>query len=214
MRMRMNKRISLVSLLVFACCLQAGAQSITDLFGKGGAGDVLDSVVSQLDVVPKNIEGEWSYSGSAVQFSGDNVLMNAASGLAVGSVESKIDDYLAAVGIKDGIFSYTFKADGSFLTSFNGMDFPGSYTFSKEEKTLVLEYGKVGKFEGVSLKTNVSVGTKTLQLLFNADKLLNFLTEISAVAGGESSQLSMLSSLLEQYDGMMLGFELTRVSRR
>lgn len=43
---------------------------------------MVGSVVEQLDVIPKNIEGNWEFSGSAVKFTGDNVLMNAASELA------------------------------------------------------------------------------------------------------------------------------------
>lgn len=209
----MRRYLAAFILSAMSCLVQANAQSLSDLFGKGGVNDIVESVVDQLDVIPKNIQGTWSFSGSAVQFTGDNLLMNAASELAVNTVEDKLDEYLSAVGVKEGLFSYTFNADGTFSTHLKNMDFPGKYTFSKEEKTLVLDYGASGQFKGFSIRTNVSVGARRLQLLFNADKLLKLLTEISSAVGNESSQLGMLTSLLEQYEGMQLGFELTRSSK-
>ena len=59
------------------------------------------------------------------------------------------------------------------------MNFSGQYTFSQEEGTIELDYGKNEKLKGVSLKTDVSVSRNSMQLLFNADKLLDFISKIS-----------------------------------
>lgn len=122
-------------------------------------------VVEQLDVIPKNIEGNWEFSGSAVKFTGDNVLMNAASELAAGKVEDQLNEYLQKVGIRQGLFS--------------------------------------------SLKTDVSVSLNSMQLLFNADKLLDFISKITSTVG--DSKIGALASLIDQYDGLKIGFELSRV---
>lgn len=205
----MNKSVMLAALLLTIGGAQAQGQSIKELLSNGGVRDVVESVVDQLDVIPKNIEGNWEFAGSAVKFTGDNLLMNAASELAVGTVEDQLDEYLQMVGIGPGLFSYSFNEDGSFSTSFKQAKFPGEYTWSREEKTLQLDYGRNEKLKGISLKTNVTVGANTMQLLFNADKFLDFVSRISASAG--DSKLGALSSLLEQYDGMQIGFKLTRV---
>lgn len=126
---------------------------------------MVGSVVEQLDVIPKNIEGNWEFSGSAVKFTGDNVLMNAASELAAGKVEDQLNEYLQKVGIRQGLFS--------------------------------------------SLKTDVSVSLNSMQLLFNADKLLDFISKISSTVG--DSKIGALTSLIDQYDGLKIGFELSRV---
>ncbi len=166
-------------------------------------------VVEQLDVIPKNIEGKWEFSGSAVKFTGDNVLMNAASELAAGKVEDQLNEYLQKVGIRQGLFSYVFNADGTFTTTFNKMNFSGQYTFSQEEGTIELDYGKNEKLKGVSLKTDVSVSLNSMQLLFNADKLLDFISKITSTVG--DSKIGALASLIDQYDGLKIGFELSRV---
>jgi hypothetical protein len=47
-----------------------------------------------------------------------------------------------------------------------------------------------------------------MSLLYDADKLLKFLTTISAVSN--NSTLKSLSTLLESYDGMLIGWELQK----
>ena len=128
---------------------QVYGQSFKDLLNKGK--DVVGPVVEQLDVIPKNIEGNWEFSGSAVKFTGDNVLMNAASELAAGKVEDQLNEYLQKVGIRQGLFSY----------------------------------------------------------VFNADKLLDFISKITSTVG--DSKIGALTSLIDQYDGLKIGFELSRV---
>lgn len=206
---KIKKIFVVLSAALLLGTVSANAQSLKELFSNGGVKSVVESVVDQLDVIPTNIEGNWTFSGSAVKFTGDNMLMNAASELAVGKVEDTLNEYLAKVGIKEGLFSYTFNEDGTFSTSFNQAKFPGQYTFSLQEKTLELDYGKNEKLKGIALKTNVSVGTSTMQLLFNADKLLEFISKITSSVG--DSKLGALTSLLDQYDGMQIGFELSRV---
>lgn len=203
----MKKAMMIIAALLFVGGVQVYGQSFKDLLNKGK--DVVGSVVEQLDVIPKNIEGNWEFSGSAVKFTGDNVLMNAASELAAGKVEDQLNEYLQKVGIRQGLFSYVFNADGTFTTTFSKMNFSGQYTFSQEEGTIELDYGKNEKLKGVSLKTDVSVSLNSMQLLFNADKLLDFISKITSTVG--DSKIGALASLIDQYDGLKIGFELSRV---
>ncbi len=89
------------------------------------------------------------------------------------------------------------------------MNFSGQYTFSQEEGAIELDYGKNEKLKGVSLKTDVSVSLNSMQLLFNADKLLDFISKITSTVG--DSKIGALTSLIDQYDGLKIGFELSRV---
>lgn len=206
----MNKTAAIIFLLLTSCGMQMYGQSLKDLFNKETIRDIAGSVVEQLDVLPKNIDGTWEYAGTAVKFTGDNILTTAASQIASGQIETRLDEYLQIVGIREGAFSYTFNADSTFTTSFNKMDFPGRYTFSEEANTIELDYGKNEKLRGITLKTQVSVSLTSMELLFNADKLLDFINKISSSAG--NSKLSMLNALTSQYDGLKIGFELTRKS--
>ena len=129
---KIKKIFVVLSAALLLGTVSANAQSLKELFSNGGVKSVVESVVDQLDVIPKDIEGNWTFSGSAVKFTGDNMLMNAASELAVGKVEDTLNE------------------DGTFSTSFNQAKFPGQYTFSQQEKTLELDYGKNEKLKGVA----------------------------------------------------------------
>lgn len=92
------------ALFAAACPQQAEGQSLKDLFNKKGIEGIVNTVVEQMDIIPENITGHWEYAGTAVKFTGDNMLMNAASELASGQVEEKLDEYLQIIGLKEGVF--------------------------------------------------------------------------------------------------------------
>ena len=203
-----NTMLVLAAALVFSAGTSMQAQSLKDLLNKDNIKNVVSAVADRLDIIPENIAGTWEYSGAAVEFTSDNTLAGAASVLASGKVEEKLDEYLAKIGLEDGLFVYTFNADSTFSTTFKKMTFSGTYSFSPEEDTIVLDYGKTGRLKGVSLKTGVSVSATDMKLLFNADGIIDFLARISSSAG--DSKLKALNALISQYDGMKIGFELKR----
>ena len=135
--------------------------------------------------------------------------MSAASELAAGQVEDKLDEYLQKTGLRQGTFSYVFETDSTFTTVFNKMKFPGTYRFSPEADTIELDYGKSERLKGFTIKTQVTVGINSMELLFNADRIIEFIGKISSSSG--DTKLKALSSLISQYDGMKIGFGLTKV---
>ena len=60
------------------------------------------------------------------------------------------------------------------------------------------------------LKMNAAVVfmDNQLSLLFEADKLLDFISKLSSLSG--STTLQSISKLTEQYDGVKLGFDLKK----
>lgn len=194
--------------LLAAGTVQTKAQSLKDLLNKENVEDIVNTITDQLDIIPENIEGEWEYNSIDVKFTGDNALMNAASEVAVSKIEDKLTEYMQIIGLKEGTFGYRFNPDGSFTTSFLKLDLPGKYTFSSEEDTIELSYGSEGKLKGVKMKATAKVNATNLELLFNADKLMEFLGKISS--SSENSKLGALGQLVSQYDGLKIGFALKR----
>lgn len=186
----------------------ARAQSLKDLLNKDNIEDIVNTITDHLDIVPENIAGKWEYSSVSVKFTGDNALMNAASEVAVRKVEERLTGYLQAIGLNEGSFGYDFNTDGTFSTSFLKMELPGKYTFFSEEDSIELSYGSTGKLKGLKMKAATKVNATSLELLFNADRLMDFLGKIASSSG--DSELGALSYLVGQYDGMKIGFELKR----
>lgn len=192
---------------MFLFCGQANAQSLKDLLNNINLKDAAESILDNSDIFRQSLTGTWEYSGAAVKFTSDNVLMTAASGLASSQIEEKLDEYLRKIGLVPGAFSYEFRQDSIFTTVFGKMRFSGTYSFSQDDEEIVLDYGISDKLKGFSINAQASVTAARLDLLFNADKLLEFIGKISSSTG--DSKLNVLSSLVSQYDGLKIGFELT-----
>lgn len=217
----MKRFLAITAIMAAALAAETGAagQSLKDLLNKGkdivnneNVQDIVGSVTESLgiDLTPDDIEGTWDYSGTAVKFTGDNILANAASTLASSQVESKLNEYLQKIGLKEGTFSYTFNADSTFTNTFLKQTLKGTYSIVKGEDgdTLQLKYGKSEKLDFLTLNTTVDMGTDKTEFLFNADRLLDFIGKISSSAN--NSTLKSLSALTSNYDGLKIGFQVTK----
>ena len=123
-------------------------------------------------------------------------------------MEKKLKDYCAKIGIIEGAFNYTFNTDSTFTSVLKSCTLKGTYSFNADDKTMELHYGKIGKSKLTTMTAHVVVTNDQLSLLFNADKLLDFLTKLSAVS--KNTTLQALNKLASQYDGLMMGFELKK----
>ena len=161
-------------------------------------------------VVPKeltaaNLTGTWEYVSPAVMLEGDNALKNVAGNVAAGEVEKKLQSYCDKIGLKAGTFSYTFNDDNTFTCLFKGKTLKGTYTLQESDKTIQLKYGNL-KLANISAQ--VVLTQDELALLFNADKLLDFLGKLSAVSG--SATLQAVNKLTDQYEGFKVGLQLKK----
>jgi hypothetical protein len=62
--------------------------------------------------------------------------------------------------------------------------------------------------KGFTMTASVNITSSQLDLMFNADKLLDFIGKVSS--SSNNSTLAAISAIAQQYDGMKLGFELKK----
>ena len=177
------------------------AQSWTDLFNKDNISKVVSAVTGKTEAI--NMIGTWTYRGSAVEFESDNLLMQAGGAAASAIAESKMNEKLSKIGIKDGQMSFTFNADSTFTSTVGKKKMSGTYSYNAKTKQVNLTYLRL-----LNMNAKVNCSSGSMELLFNSDKLL----KIMAFLGSKSSSaaLKTVSSLADQYDGMMLGFDLRK----
>lgn len=187
---------------------EAYGQSWKDLLNSSTVKDAVASVTGGQKLTAKNLEGTWTYVNPAVQLEGDNALKNVAASVAAGEIEKKLKAYCAKVGIIEGMFNYAFNTDSTFTNALKKKTLSGTYSLNPEEKTVELHYALGGKWKVTTLTAQVVIAGDQLSLLFNADKLLDFLGKLSSVSN--NSTLKAVNKLASQYDGMMLGFELKK----
>ena len=205
------KRIISVILMAGALCLAgqtASAQSLTDLLKKVTDNETVRTVVEGVTgtTLPVDVKGTWTYSGTAVKFESEDILKSTAATLAASQVEEKLDQYVAKAGIKEGTFSFTFNEDNTFTATVKGKAFNGTYTLSDDYKTISLQFGKA-----IGLKpftAAISATSSQLDLLFQADKLLELLGKLTS--SSSNSTLKTIGTVVNQYDGMKLGLELKK----
>lgn len=187
---------------------QAYGQSLKDLLNSSAVKDAVTSVTGGKKLTVENLAGTWTYTNLAVQLEGDNALKNVAGSVAAGELEKKLKTYCAKVGIVEGMFNYVFNNDSTFTNALKKKTLKGTFSINPDEKIVELKYALGGKLKVTTLTAHVVISGDELSLLFNADKLLDFLSKISSIS--DNTTLKMVNKLASEYDGMMLGFELKK----
>ncbi|EJX01887.1 hypothetical protein EVA_10007 [gut metagenome] len=185
------------------------AQSWKDLFNKENIGKVvnkenIEKVVS--DISGKNtagMTGTWRFTGSAIELKADNILNQAGGDVAATLAEKKLNEQLAKHGITEGKLSFTFQADSTFQAKLNNRNMDGTYSYDETSRLINLKFNKL-----LNLQTKITCTSTHMDMLFNSDKLLKLITFLSSKS--KSTTLKSISSLTENYNGMMLGFSLKK----
>lgn len=173
---------------------------------------ITGTITSKLDL---SVEGTWKYSETEVQFKSDNLLTKAGGSLALSSVESTITKIFGKLGI-DGSWTFTFQSDNSFtqtaVIAGKTINLKGTYALDNENNTISLSYQALGKVNlGTVNAIYANTGT-SLSILFDAHIFYDLLKKIVSAASSFSSSaiVSTLSAVVDKYDGMLLGFKMTR----
>lgn len=144
----------------------------------------------------------WKYSKPGCAFTSENLLAQAGGEIAVNKVEEKLSEYYSKFGFSSSNTYFTFKTDGTFAAKIDGKSWQGNYTF--DEKTHAIQMkGLILSMSGYATKT-----ANGISLLFDQKKLLNLIKTIGSLKG--NSTLSALGTIANNYDGMRVGFEMTK----
>ena len=144
----------------------------------------------------------WKYSKPGCAFTSENLLAKAGGEIAANKVEEKLSEYYSKFGFSGSNTYFTFNTDGTFAAKIDGKSWQGNYTF--DEKTHAIQMkGLLLSMSGYATKT-----TNGISLLFDQKKLLNLIKTIGSLKG--NSTLSALGTIANNYDGLRVGFEMTK----
>ena len=144
----------------------------------------------------------WKYSKPGCAFTSENLLAKAGGEIAASKVEEKLSTYYNKFGFSSSNTQFAFTTDGNFSAQIDGKPWQGSYTFDEKTHAIQLK-GLLLSASGYATKT-----TNGISLLFDQKKLLNLIKMLSAFKG--SSTLSAVGTIANSYDGMRVGFEMTK----
>ena len=206
---KVTKRV-LVAILTIIGINTTNAQSLSDLFSGdlgGTLGNIIEGVFTSSNIDIADLEGEWTITGPAVSFKSDDFLKNAGGLAAASMIETKIEPYYTKYGLTGA--KLVIDTEGNYsLQIKNKYNISGTITRSEgaAQGTFDFNFGLLGK-KVTSLTTYVQKTPKTMDIMFDASK---FKTIISAIANISGMRLAKTaSSLLNQYEGLCIGFKLT-----
>lgn len=193
------KKLILLFALFCATSVQADAQGLKDILQ-----GVAKTVVGDKATTETSLIGTWDYVGPDCQLKGDDILKNIGGEAAGEEVEKKMEAIYAKAGLNT--IQYTFNEDKTCSYTIKGKKVNGTYEFDAEAKTVTIKAGKLG------VKTTAHIVTlgSNMSFVFDADKILSVVKTITGVASKLNSSAATINKLTEQFNGMMIGFELKK----
>ena len=193
------KKIVCIMALLCAFTVQANAQKWKDVLS-----GVVQTVVGDKATTETSLIGTWSYVGPDCQLKGDDILKNIG-GIAAGEeVEKKMEALYVKTGLNT--IQYTFNEDNTCSYTIKGKKIEGTYEFNPEAKTVTITTGRFG----VKTVANVVTLGSNMSFVFDANKIFSVVKTITGVASTVNTSASAINQLIEQFDGMMIGFELKK----
>ena len=146
----------------------------------------------------------WKYSKPGCAFTSENLLAKAGGEIAASKIEEDLSKYYSKFGFSKSNTYFTFKTDGTFAAKIDGKSWNGTYTFDEKTHAIQLK-GLLLSASGFATRT-----TNGISLLFEQKKLLTLVKTLSKLNLTGSTTMSAVSSIVDNYDGVRIGFEMTK----
>lgn len=168
----------------------------------GILGNILGKVIGSNKLSQADLVATWRYSAPGCAFTSDNLLAKAGGEIASNKIESQLATYYQKAGFSNSNTYFTFNSDGTFNAKIDGKSWNGKYTLDESTQAIQMK----GLF--LTLNGYVARHSNGISLLFESKKLLTLVQTLTALSG--NSTLSAIGNLSKNYDGVRIGFELTK----
>lgn len=212
-----------IAAIVSLSSMTAQAQSLKDILGGlagssdstktsssnplGTLGSVLGNVLANDKFTVDDIVGSWNYSSPVVSFQSDNALKKIGGAGAATAVENKLAPYYKTIGLTST--TLTVDADHNFTMKLGVAQLKGTIE-KAEDGGLVFAFNAFGKISLGKVSAHATKAGSTLNLTFDATKLIQILTKVAGVLN--NTTLKAVTDLVNSYDGIYIGFKLNKQS--
>lgn len=196
------KKFLLIVLAALAGAFGAGAQnSSADILG--ALGNFINNATASSSFSVDDLTGTWNYSGPAVSFQSENALQNIGGAAAATALEGQLEPYYRRLGFNRT--SLTVDAEHNFTLRLGLVQLKG--TVEKDENgQLQFNFSAFNRIPLGKVAANATKSGKKLNVTFDATRFVNILNRVSGALNNNT--LSALTTLLNSYDGVYLGFKL------
>lgn len=208
----------MTSLLLAAAPATSASPDITDLLkgaaSKIGGGDgstalsglkgAVEGMIAKSDLTAADLVGDYKYSAPAVSLQSDNALQKLGGSAATGVIVDKLAPYYQKAGLTS--MTATFREDGTCEFKVKKATVTGTYE-RNESGDFTFNFKAVKKIPLGKMNAHVEKIGKKITLTFDASKLIKLVNAVASVSG--QSSLQAAAKMLNSYDGLYAGFELT-----
>ena len=159
-----------------------------------------DDIANETWRINQTIKGTWKYNGPSVGVNGRNLMAGITKPLAKGKLKKKLKSAYKKAGLDKVRPQFSFNPDGTCAMNLLGGNIKGTYNYNPATEKVTF------KWHGIPLSANLRRDGKKLHLTFEADRMLSLLSLMGRFS--DSSAIKAISDLLDNYEDVMVGFEL------
>lgn len=172
-------------------------------------GSILNSVINaNTELTVADLNGSWIYAAPACKFMSEDFLKSAGGDVVASQISSKIAPYYTKLGFTAERFSFTFDTAGVYTMHYGAIPLSGNVTKAEEKGYFKMEFLKLGTSALLTTPAYIDVAGNKMVILFEADKFIALFRQIVNKLG--VTTLNSVFSLLDGYDGVLIGFEFNR----
>ncbi len=164
--------------------------------------NILFGIIGANTLTEETIVGTWRYTQPGCAFTSENALAKAGGQVVSATVVDKMLPTYNSLGISKNNTQFTFNADKTFSAKIGGKNINGTYEYNASTGSVAL---KTLLLNANGYLTRTANG---MSLTFESKKLLSALQMIGGMSGNQT--LSTVSELSKNYDGIRLGFDLSK----
>lgn len=152
-----------------------------------------------------DLVGNWKYVSPAVSMKGDNILANIGSAAGASTIEDKLSPYYQKIGLQKSTLDVA--EDMTFTFTLGAVKLTGTIEKAKDTD-LTFHFKAFGKVSIGSVSCMATKSGNTVNLTFDAQKLLSLLQTISSKTS--NSSIKSINAILSNYKDLYLGMKMTR----
>lgn len=167
-------------------------------------GGLINKATESKNFTVDDLKGSWIYDSPSVAFESDNVLQNIGGAGAAAAVEEKLKPYYQKLGFNKA--TLTIDEEHNFSLKLGLLIMKGTVDKSESGEGLVFSFNAIGTKTLGKVNAKATKSGETLNLTFDATRLIQVLTAISTKLNIKS--LNTLSAILNSYEGIFIGFKM------
>lgn len=183
--------------------------SLGDLFNSSTVEKVVSTITNKdATLTVADLAGTWRYSAPACKFESDDLLKSAGGEVVASTLKDKLATYYEKAGITSSRVSFSF-ADSTMVMTYGSAKLNGYVVKDEPSGKFVVTFTLIGGHIPVMvMDADITKSGNTMEILFDVEKLINVMVTIASKT--QSSTLQSIGNLLSSYDGVLMGFELTK----